>query len=165
MTDKAEFVEPNAVQPVLIADPPLQDDLLRMAWARSNLSTGQIAEAYRCIVSAAIELKQYATGPKFEAGDAVEVAVVAFDSCYGEGTKQEAMTHALQAAFPALVARAGELEELVGACWKAAREEREPHESDDELPGIIRTERAGCDNWRSKYEAAMAEVERLKGAK
>jgi hypothetical protein len=54
-------------------NPPANPKLLQYAWARSNLSSGQMAEAYQCIVSAAQDCGQeyrlpLATPPAASAG-------------------------------------------------------------------------------------------------
>lgn len=50
----------------IATEPPARPELLRLAWARTGLSTGQIAEAYDAIVSAAFGCGQVAapTPPK-----------------------------------------------------------------------------------------------------
>lgn len=54
MSEKKEVVW---LMPVA-TDAPQDPSLLRIAWGRSNLSTGQMAHAYQCIVEAARECGQ-----------------------------------------------------------------------------------------------------------
>lgn len=134
MTDKAEFVvvprEPTDMQLAAAHDAPLH--------GHPETASQKYSEIYQAMLAAA---------PKFEAGDAVQIAREAEDKYMAENPSNpswDAMRTAkakamIQAAFPALVARCQELESELGA-----------------LQSLVKDR---------EWLLSMAEVERLKGAK